>query len=146
LIRIGIAKRNLSIPYSYRSSYVKECAFVDVVVVLSSSSSSSSSSRSEFFVSRVSGPLSLSLARSLARSIDRSLERWCLELPRRQFSVINIFVATRICGNLTEREEDQFTARFLVAIFGFFWFSWLAVLERQFSLLCLLSASRHQQY
>jgi len=54
-------------------------------------------------------------------------------------------VATRICGNLTEREEDQFTARFLVAIFGFFWFSWLAVLERQFSLLCLLSASRHQQ-
>jgi len=46
-------------------------------------------------------------------------------------------VATRICGNLTEREEDQFTARFLVAIFGFFWFSWLAVLERQFSLLCL---------
>lgn len=64
-----------------------------------------------------------------SRSLDRSLDRSCLELPRRIFSVINIFVETRICGNLTEREEDQFTARFLVAIFGFFWVSWLAVLS-----------------
>jgi len=64
-----------------------------------------------------------------SRLLDRSLDRSCLELPRRIFSVINILVETRICGNLTEREEDQFTARFLVAIFGFFWVSWLAVLS-----------------
>ncbi len=97
-----------------------------------------------FFPQRVIRLLCFRAFVALARSIDRWIAGvW--SFPRRNFSVINIFVETRICGNLTEREEDQFTARFLVAIFGFFWFSWLAVLERQFSLLHLLSASRHQQ-